>query len=347
MKIAARAADGFVLAPGASCVLLYGPDQGLVAERSRALRAAVLGDSADAFRYADPAAAAISADPALLVDEAAALSLTGGRRVVRVAAAGDALAAAFADLLRRREGSDPDGESLVIAEGGDLGSRSALRKLFETSAAGAAVPCYADDPGQIRAFAEELLRGMGHRVEPAASDWIARTIGGDRALLRGELEKLSLFAGAGAAITLAEAETCLGDSARIDLDTAALAAVSGDRAALDRILGRCFVAGQSPVSVLRVLGRTVERLHLAAGMVAQGKSPDAALKALKPPVFWKHLPQYQRALGTWSVARLGTALAMIVDAEADCKRTGAPDQAVAWRTALRIAQAGRGSGNHR
>ncbi|MDA0654425.1 MAG: DNA polymerase III subunit delta, partial [Proteobacteria bacterium] len=228
---------------------------------------------------------------------------------------------------------------LVIAEGADLGGRSTLRKLFEAAAAGAAVPCYVEDAGQIRAFAEDLLRGLGHRVEPAASDWIARVMGGDRALLRGELEKLSLFAGPGAAITLVEAETCLGDSAQVDLETAALAAVSGDRAALDRILGRCFVAGQSPVAVLRALGRTVERLHLAAGMVAQGRSPDAALKALKPPVFWKHLPQYQRALGTWTVGRLGTALALLADAEADCKRAGAPDQAVAWRAALRIVQA--------
>lgn len=338
MKIAARAADGFVKNPTVSCVLVYGPDQGLVAERSRTLRAAVLGgDAPDPFRYAEPDAAAIADDPSVLGDEAAALSLTGGRRVVRVAAATDGLAGAFAAVLDAREGSDPGEESLVIAEGGEFGPRSAMRQLFEGSDAGAALACYADDAGQIAALAERVLTGLGHRIEPAAADWIARSLGGDRAILRGEMEKLSLYVGAGAPVTVAEVEACLGDSAKVDLDVAALAAVTGDRAALDLVLGRCFLAGQSPVAVLRALGRTVGRLHLAAGLVNQGKSADAALKSLKPPVFWKSLPQYQAALRGWSFDGLGRALELIAEAEFDCKSTGVPDQAVAWRAALRIA----------
>jgi DNA polymerase-3 subunit delta len=46
--------EGFLRAPGAaSVVLIFGPDQGLVAERAVALVKAVAGGTDDAFRYAE------------------------------------------------------------------------------------------------------------------------------------------------------------------------------------------------------------------------------------------------------------------------------------------------------
>jgi len=340
MKIDARAADEFARNPTVSCILVYGPDQGLVAERSRTLRAAVLGSSTpDPFRYAEPPAAEIADDPALLADEAAALSFTGGRRVIRVADASDRLTNAFATVLRSREESDPNTHSLVIAESTDLGPRSALRQLFVSSDTGAALACYADNATQVGAFAKKVLTELGHQIQPAATDWLARSLGGDRAILRNELEKLSLYVGEGAPITAAEVEFCLGDSARVDVEDAVLAAMVGDRANLDRILGRCFLAGQSPVSVLRGLGRALGRLHLAAAHIAQGEPVDTALKSLKPPVFWKSLPQYRKALRNWSVESLSRALYLVTAAERDCKSTGAPGEAIAWRTALQISTA--------
>ena len=71
-------------------------------------RATVCPDLQDPFRVADLSAATLAADPARLADEAAQISLMGGRRVVRVRDAGDALAPLFgrflADMPRRRAG---------------------------------------------------------------------------------------------------------------------------------------------------------------------------------------------------------------------------------------------------
>ena len=46
-------------------------------------------------------ATVLAADPARLADEAAQLSLIGGRRVVRISGAGDGLAKLFGEFLRR------------------------------------------------------------------------------------------------------------------------------------------------------------------------------------------------------------------------------------------------------
>jgi len=62
-------------------VLFYGDDAGLIRARARAMTVAVAGALDDPFRVAE----LDREDIARLPDEAATLSLTGGRRVVRCA----------------------------------------------------------------------------------------------------------------------------------------------------------------------------------------------------------------------------------------------------------------------
>ena len=96
-------------------MLLYGPDEGLVRERADILARTVCADLSDPFRVADLSAAALAADPARLADEAAQLSLIGGRRVVRVHGAGDRLTGLFAGFL-----DDRPATRLIVVEAGDL-----------------------------------------------------------------------------------------------------------------------------------------------------------------------------------------------------------------------------------
>ena len=256
-------------------------------ERAQALTQGVLGADPDPFRLADIDAAAVADDPALLFDEAAALSMTGGRRVVRLQGAGDGMTAAFAPLLEARAAGAIADESLVIAEAAALGKGSSLRQLFEGAKAGAALACYGDEDDGLESLIGGVLGTAGHATDADAIAWLTTNLGGDRGVTRGELEKLSLYAGAGAPITLSDAEAAIGDSAGLNLDDAALAAAAGDVRALDRALQTARIEGQSPVQVLRALARTLSRLHLAAGLRDAGASPTQAIAVLRPPVFFK------------------------------------------------------------
>ncbi|MGC2522189.1 MAG: DNA polymerase III subunit delta, partial [Stellaceae bacterium] len=85
MKIAPSRVAAFLQRPDPEirAVLLYGPDAGLVRERADAVARTVCTDLSDPFRVAMLNGAVLAADPARLADEAAQLSLVGGRRVVR------------------------------------------------------------------------------------------------------------------------------------------------------------------------------------------------------------------------------------------------------------------------
>jgi DNA polymerase-3 subunit delta len=335
MRLSAGQAERFVRNPDPKVrgILVYGPDDGLVRERVEALARSVVEDPMDPFRVADLTARQLGEDPARLADEAAALALTGGRRVVRIAEAGDAISGLMKSFL-----ADPPGDALVVLQAGELSNRSSLRKVFESAELGAALACYRDDPRSLAAVVTEMLANHALTATPEAMAYLSASLGGDRQLTRRELEKLILYKGeVGRVIELEDAVACVGDSAALTLDDLALAVAGGDLPGLERTLLRGFEAGSSPVAALRSVARHFQRLHIVSGTIAAGLSPGDAVKRLRPPVFWKIVDRFTAQCTAWPVRALARALDRLLQAEAACKETGAPAEAIAARALLEIA----------
>ena len=338
MKITPRDAESFLRSPdpAARAVLVYGPDAGLVCERVEALVKGVAGDLSDPFRVADFSAKELIDDPARLADEAAALSLTGGRRAVRLRQGDDNLAPLFRTFLGAPAGDAP-GDALIVVEAGDLPARSALRKAFESAKTGAALACYRDDQRSLGAVIRATLREFGHEATPDALAYLSAHLGGDRQLSRRELEKLALYKGAESGpIELVNAQACIGDSAALSVDDLAYAVGGGAATEADRALARSLQEGVQPVAALRAVSRHFQRLHLVVGLVESGLPLEDASKRLRPPLFWKVAPAFRAQAAAWSPAGLARALARLLEAEADCKSSGAPEATICARALLEI-----------
>ena len=335
MKIAPREAERFLREPDPDvrAVLIYGPDGGLVRERAEALHRTVVGDPTDPFRTAELTPADLKDGPARLTDEAAALSMTGGRRAVRLRAADDGLTPVLQEFL-----ADTPGEALVIVEAGDLSARSPLRKIFEGAKTGAAVPCYRDDERSLSRIIDESLRTHGLTASPDARAYLAANLGGDRQLTRQELDKLALYKGpAGGTVELEDAQAIVGDSAERSLEDLAYAVADGNLGELERTLQRSFREGAQPIAVVRAVARHLQRLHLVAGQAAGGAPSDQAIGQLRPPVFWKLKERFKDQAAGWPPRALARALQRLLDAEMASKQTGAPAQVVCARALLETA----------
>ena len=162
------------------------------------------------------------------------------------------------------------GDALTVVEAGDLPSRSALRRAFEAASAGAAIGCYPDTPRDLAAVIRETLAAHQVTASRDAGQFLVEHLGSDRRLTRSELEKLALYAGDGGRIELDDARLSISDSAALELDDAVMAAAEGDAPKLERVLGRVFQEGESPVSVIRALLRHLHRLHVLASRLASG-----------------------------------------------------------------------------
>ncbi len=339
MIIAARDADRFAAAPPKNLrvALLFGPDSGLVRERAEKLMKSVVPDISDAFNVADLSEAVLDADPARLADEAAAISMMGGRRVVRVRGAGNDLTALFETFLE-----DPPGDALVVVEAGDLSKGTGLRKLFEDDDSAAAIACYADTARGLEDVVRDSLRADGLSIAPdALADAVSR-LGSDRGVSRRELEKLALYCRGQKSISLDDVRAVMGDEAGARAEEASDAAGSGDFARLDLALERLWTAEMSAVAVIRGAMGHFQRLALVRENMARGENLDSAMRKLRPPIHFLRQDSFKAQAQRWNSEKLYDALEMLLEADVLTKTTGVPNEAVCGRTLMNIAAMAKG-----
>lgn len=339
--IRSNEADRFAKSPPKNIIaaLVFGPDAGLARERAETLLKTVVDDLTDPFRVSDLDDAALSADPARLADEAAAISMLGGRRVVRVRGATNGTAKVFEAFL-----DDPKGEALVVVEAGDLAKGSALRKLFEDADNAAAIACYPDTAKDLPDVVREALRAEGLSISgEALADAVSR-LGADRGMTRRELEKLALYCRGQKDVSVDDVRAAMGDEAEARVEEACDAAGLGDLKKLDLALERLWASDISPVAVVRPAIGHFQKLLGVATDVARGDNIEFAIKKLRPPLHFSRVNAFKVQLQKWNDARLGDALDLLFEAEAMCKTTAVPAEAALGRALFNVAAMAKKAG---
>ena len=202
---------------------------------------------------------------------------------------------------------------------------------------GRGVPRRFDIPGSVDGIAFRLSD------DADARQFLVANLGSDRMVSRRELEKLAVYAGVKTSVSLADAIACVGDNGALSLDEVVYAMAGGDGSALDIHLERAYGSGLAPVAILRAAQRHFQKLHMAADAVAGGGSPEQAIKSVRPPIIFLFADRFKRQLSIWSLGRIRAAIAMLLDAETECKSTAMPAQAVCGRALVRLCQAARKS----
>ncbi len=338
MKLTGNKANQFLRNPGDQVLLalIYGPDEGQVRDKARNLVKQIAGgDENDPFLVTQLTKDDLAEDPTRLIDEAAAIPMMGGRKIVWLRNAPDSAAKALTDWL-----DDPKGDALIVVEGGELTPRNAMRKLAEAHERAAAIACYADDQGALDEIIIVTLKQAGLNITPDALSFLTARLGADRALTKSELEKLVLYKGnEKGEISLDDVEAVSVDAAALTLDLAVDAALTGNAAKLDSEINRCFAEAINEIAIIRTTQNELAKLATVQDAVAQGTSVDQAIKQLRPPLFFKRQPAFKQMLRLWPQKRLAMAQQIMLEAERDCKTTGLPSQAVCHRALLRLANA--------
>jgi len=335
MKLKPAEISRFIAAPppAVRAALIYGPDLGLVRERARALLNSLTDAPDDPFSVACLDDHVLKADPARLADEAGAIAMFGGRRVVRIRDAGDAAAKALKLYL------DQPGDGFVVLEAGELTPRSALRKTVETAQQAAALACYADTTESLERLAAQMLSAAGLDIDPHVLSTLAAQLGADRQLSRNEIDKLILFKGGKGTVTLDDIAASVGGADGRGVDDAIDSAAGGDMQALDAHVRKLVDSGTAPERIIRSLIVHMQRLHLVVGRIERGGRAEDVLRSVRPPVHFARQPAVRRQCAVWSRRRLDAALTMLADAEAQARSAGPLAEAVVARAMMSLARA--------
>ena len=268
------------------------------------------------------------------MEEATAIAMVSGRRVIRVRDAGDSLASMVKQV------SESPGDSLIVLEAGALASRSKLRVLVEGLENGAAIACYPEEGKVLQTAIEGELNTAGIRLDAEAMRWLLEHLGSDRGSTRGEMEKLVLYAGAEQSLDLAAVRACVGDLAAVSFDDAVYAAMLGEVEHADLAIERSLAEGMTPVAITRGVLAHLAKMHIARGTMAAGLSIADAVRALRPPVFFRRIEPFSQALQYWDTAKLIQAREEVRLAELACKQPGALDLLLVRRLLLNLAREG-------
>src|ERR1700754_4850029 len=165
VAIKAAGADSFVARPDAGLFLflLYGPDSGLVTERSKSLAQSALDDPNDAFALVRLDGDEIASDPNRLLDEAHQVALFGGKRAIWIRTGSRPIQAAIERLL-----AGPAPDARIVIEAGNLDKGPPLRAMCEKSPKAAAVPCSTDNEPVSCTLIDREPGTAGLKIDPAA-----------------------------------------------------------------------------------------------------------------------------------------------------------------------------------
>lgn len=314
--------------------LFLGQDEG----QSRALAARLL-QALGATKFV-LSSGEVKSNPAVLADEAAALSLFGERRLVWIEPAGNEIAEGVEALL-----SAPSIESPVVAIAGALTKSSALLKLAEGSPLALAFKAYAPEGDDAMRMVVDLGRRVGLKISPPLGARIADSCGNDQAIVAQELEKLALYAGASPnapkeldeeALDAVGAESNEADFMRLgDL------ALSGDIAALAESVDRLPAGGSEAIPAIRALQRRLAMLARARARIERGERLDAVMTSFGRALFWKEKPLVERMLRTWSAADLATIAERAGSLERGMMFSGAPQREALGEEFFAIARKAR------
>ncbi|MDX1975033.1 MAG: DNA polymerase III subunit delta [Rickettsiales bacterium] len=334
MKIATKAADGFIRAPGAcKAVLLYGPDDGLVRDRYQLLRDGFLGKDYDAMALVEFDEASLSQDGAKLSDEILAVSMMAPRRMIVLRVTGDKVAS----LIKEAAPHLHDDVRLVVLAG-ELTTRSSLRSWFEADAQAASVACYQDEGYQLQGVIRKSFSEAGIQASADATDYLAAQLGNDRYVTYQELQKIITYLGEQKQLTIEVAQALVGYNKDSDLDDIVQAVADKNLANLDKMLQVQLHEGAQPIAYLRALQRYFNRLYLLKAQMSQGVSMESAISGLKPKVFFKQEQSLKRHLTQWKLTDVTKALGFLIAAELACKTSDLPPIPASSRKLFQIAQ---------
>ena len=313
--------------------LLHGPDEA----QSRALGERLVA-ALGASRYLI-AASSVKSDPATLGDEAGAMSLFGGKRVIWIEPAGDEIVAGVEALLEANSVESP-----VVAIAGALRKTSALLKLAESSPSALAFAAYLPEGADAERMVIDVGRRVGLKISPPVAARIADSAENDQAIVFQELQKLALYLDAAPespkeldseAIDAVGAELSEGDVPRLaDLALAGEMAELADQLAL-------LPHGAEGIPIVRALQRRLLQVAPARARMERGERPDAVMTSLGKSLFWKDKALVQRLLSLWDSRRLATISERAGKLEREMMFSPVPTQEALGEELLAIARAAK------
>ena len=328
--------DRFLKKPDTSLkvVVIYGTNDGLIAEYVKNFAKAIVPDINDAFQVSNLLWENISSDIGLLAGEYGAQSLMGGRRVVIVQEVDNNLTKPLKAML-----DTVNSDTLLILSSTSLNKKSSLVSLAEERDDFALIPCYEDRDEAVFATAKQMFIDGGYTINNEALQLLCSRLSNDRKSNISEIEKLMIYMGTRKNITNDDVIQVISDNSAASGDDVCYFTASGQTEKALQSYNKILNEGSEPASIIRNLMYHFMKILSSVAQMEKGETLDSAVAKITPPIIFFRKNSFKTQVSMWKKERLLSVMELLYKAERDCKTTGMPAEEIVSYTIMQISSA--------
>lgn len=330
--------DRFLKSPDekVKCVLLFGTNEGMIANLSQKFMKTVCDDLNDAFRVSIMQMENIEDDVGTLYADYNATSLMGGRRVILIKDVNNNLTKTLKDLL-----ANSVSDTFLVMTSSSINTKSSLVNFLKDEDFAAVIGCYEDRAENISSYVRGHFLENHVTIASDALELLCARLSADRKASLNELDKLMTYIGSKRNVTIEDVQKAVSDTSGSSVEDLCYFVAGGQSEKAVNAYQALINEGEEPVMLLRNLTYHFLKLINCAAAIESGKTAEMAASSLRPPLMFYRKSDFTMQLKIWKRQPLLDVLSLLYKAERDCKTTGYPSEEIASWSVLQISGAAK------
>ena len=314
-------------------VLIHGSDSAAIANFGRQITRAISGQNGEADRYES---AVFKEGAGRIEDEFHALSLLGERRVIWIDDVTDSHLKHLVDIIAATQIAN-----FIFLSTESLTKTSKLRVTCEESSKFASLALYDEGIEGLRSRLSVLMTRAGLNWEAGAENIFLEVVGDVRSVGTQEFEKLTLYCYGQTSISMEDVLAVCGDTATSSSDDLIDAMMAGDLESVDRMLGSLDRDGGGFRTILLSTVTHLNKLQDFRAAMEIGMSAESAIRAARPPIFFKRQNAVLMQLRRFDSTELMSMQSALSAAIFQTRKNADLADAITSRTLLSLARLAR------
>ena len=252
-------------------------------------------------------------DYRILSEQVDNTSLFSQKKIIFISEVSDKIKDLISEIL---ENQKSDIKVFLFAQ--NLDKKSTIRKIFEKNKEAGIIACYQDNERTLSDYVRKKLEGYTG-LSQQMINFLINNSGLNRKTLFHEINKIkSLFSDK--KIDIQKLPELLNNNNNLDFDDVRDYCLCAEKEKLNYSLGSVTFQNENTYFYLGILGARIEKLLNLNYLLKKEKNLDKTIDTIKPPIFWKDKPIFNKQMKKWNIKKLKEAKEILFKTELQIKK---------------------------
>ena len=252
-------------------------------------------------------------DYRILSEQVDNTSLFSQKKIIFISEVSDKMKDLISEIL---ENQKSDIKIILFAQ--NLDKKSTVRKIFEKNKEAGIIACYQDNERTLSDYVRKKLEGYTG-LSQQMINFLINNSGLNRKTLFHEINKIkSLFSDK--KIDIQKLPELLNNNNNLDFDNVRDYCLCAEKEKLNYSLGSVTFQNENTYFYLGILGARIEKLLNLNYLLKKEKNLDKTIDTIKPQIFWKDKPIFNKQMKKWNIKKLKEAKEILFKTELQIKK---------------------------